>query len=219
MAEDRFRVATFNVRHAEGRDRRVDLERIAGVIQTLDAGLIALQELDVDLPRSGRIDQPAELGRLLDMRICFFPTLKFDGGSYGIALAGTGELVCRSEPLPRVGDEEPRIAIVGEWNDVRVVTTHLSRDRRARTLQTTRLAEIGAGLDAPVLVLGDMNQAASALGPLTAAGFQPAAAPNGWFRSQIDHVILGPGLAPLHARFEPTDASDHYPLVVEIERV
>ena len=219
MSDDRFRVATFNICHGKGRDGRVDLERTAGVIRELDADLIALQELDVDLQRSGHIDQPGELARLLEARVHFFPTLGFDGGHYGIALAAADELTCRADPLPRLGDEEPRIVVTAEWNGTRIATTHLSRDRAVRAEQTVHVAEMARGLEQPAIVLGDLNQGVGALGPLIAAGFTPVRASNGWFRTQIDHVLVSSGLEAVTTSFVPTTASDHYPLVVDVRRV
>ena len=47
------RVATFNILHGRApSDGRVDLERLAGAIQSLDADILALQEVDRDQPRS-----------------------------------------------------------------------------------------------------------------------------------------------------------------------
>src|SRR6185369_16867220 len=40
-----IRIATYNVHKCRGMDRRVDLERIARVIEDLDADVIAIQEI------------------------------------------------------------------------------------------------------------------------------------------------------------------------------
>ena len=52
-----LRVATFNVRHCEGMDGCVDVERTAAAIRDLHCHLVALQEVDVMTRRSGMVNQ------------------------------------------------------------------------------------------------------------------------------------------------------------------
>ena len=216
-----MRIATFNIRHGEARDRKVDLGRTAEVIRALEVDLIALQELDVGFRRSGGVDQPAELADLLGMHVYFFPTLRRDGGEYGLALAARDEFPGVAEPLSRLGDEEPRAAIVAAWNKIGIVTTHLSRNGSTRKVQTGQIAEIAAKLGTPSIVLGDLNQPAKDLKPLLANGFTPVK-PKAPLRSmlrparQIDHILVSDGLKVTAARVEPTTVSDHFPLVADV---
>ncbi|HEX2073604.1 MAG TPA: endonuclease/exonuclease/phosphatase family protein [Geodermatophilus sp.] len=48
-----MRIATFNILHGRSpADGRVDVERLAGAVKTLDADVLGLQEVDRDQPRS-----------------------------------------------------------------------------------------------------------------------------------------------------------------------
>ena len=47
-------VMTFNIHHAEGTDKRLDLDRIARVIRAAEPDLVALQEVDRDTTRGRR---------------------------------------------------------------------------------------------------------------------------------------------------------------------
>jgi endonuclease/exonuclease/phosphatase family metal-dependent hydrolase len=96
------RLATFNVLHGRSpADDRVDLPRFAGAIATLDADVLALQEVDRGQPRSGGADLTAlaaEAGGYAHAR--FVPALTGlpgdwqatragappDGPAYGVAL-------------------------------------------------------------------------------------------------------------------------------------
>jgi endonuclease/exonuclease/phosphatase family metal-dependent hydrolase len=52
-----MRVATFNILHGRSlADDRVDLRRYAEAVRALDADVLALQEVDRNLPRSGNAD-------------------------------------------------------------------------------------------------------------------------------------------------------------------
>ena len=127
-----LRVATFNVHHGRGLDGVLDLERTAAAIAETVADVVALQELDRGMKRSGGVDQPAELARLLGVQVEFFPTLeRAGGGQYGIGLASRIPITeARFVPLPQLGTEEPRGAITAQCSGISLVCTHLSTQRR-----------------------------------------------------------------------------------------
>ena len=56
-------LVTYNIQYGRGRDERFDLARITGEIKGAD--IIALQEVERHWSRSGNVDQPAEIARLL----------------------------------------------------------------------------------------------------------------------------------------------------------
>jgi endonuclease/exonuclease/phosphatase family metal-dependent hydrolase len=218
-----MRVATFNVHHCEGRDGVIDLDRIAEVIKKTRASLVALQELDQGMGRSGRVDQPRVLQELTGMTIRFFPTLLRAGGRFGVALASTEPLEAELQELPRAADEEPRGVIVAHWNQISVLATHLSRLAGPRLGQTSALARTAAEQPSPAIVLGDLNQTLPTLKPLLDAGFSCPSKPQptfgwAWRRRQIDFVLAGRGLQITSWSAIASDASDHLPLVATLKR-
>ena len=213
-----MRVATFNVHHCEGRDGIVDTERIAAVIRETGADVIALQELDIGLARTGFVNQPEALAAATGMTIEFHSLLQSGEGRYGIALAARAPLHSEKIALPRLAREEPRAAIVARWRDVTFIGTHLSRSPRARSAQVEALAALAGRIEQPVVLLGDLNQALGGLTPLLAAGF--AGVPRRRFRlpsRSIDHILAGRGLRIVSQRALRTKASDHPALVAEVE--
>lgn len=54
-----MRVATFNILHGRTPGGGVDIDTFASCIEALNADVLALQEVDVDQPRSGRADLTA----------------------------------------------------------------------------------------------------------------------------------------------------------------
>lgn len=58
-----MQLVTYNIQYGRGKDERFDLDRIVGAIEGAD--LIALQEVERYWTRSGNVDQPAEIARLL----------------------------------------------------------------------------------------------------------------------------------------------------------
>jgi endonuclease/exonuclease/phosphatase family metal-dependent hydrolase len=228
-------VATYNLRHCEGIDGVIDVDRTARALKETGARVIGLQELDDGMSRTDGVSQPAELARRLGLEVAFHPTLEREGGRYGLGLAAAGEIEAHFESLPRRGDEEPRGAIVARTEGVWFVITHLARGPFSRTAQTRALAAMAKGLDGPVVVMGDLNQTAGSLGPLTEAGLAgdglrhrtilppPATGLRRLWRlvglprpRQIDHVMARGGARVMRSWTLDSDASDHLPLVAEI---
>ena len=74
-----MRIATFNLLHGlDVRSNRVDLDAVAAAIDALDVDVVAVQEVDRGLPRSGELDQVAELASLLGRTGVFAPALLGD---------------------------------------------------------------------------------------------------------------------------------------------
>ena len=87
-----FNVGSYNIRHGRGTDDEVNLDRIAGVLGRARLDLIALQEVDFNVQRSGHIDQAKALADQLSLksgrnwRSIAAPAIEFDGGQYGNAV-------------------------------------------------------------------------------------------------------------------------------------
>ena len=77
----RLRVLSYNIHHAEGVDRKLDVDRIAGVILSIKPDLVALQEVDQKVKRTGSVDQPAVLARLTEMNVVFGANIELQGGT------------------------------------------------------------------------------------------------------------------------------------------
>jgi endonuclease/exonuclease/phosphatase family metal-dependent hydrolase len=213
-------VATFNIHHGRGPDRKVDLSRTAATINATGASIVALQELDVNLERSGFVDQPRVLEELTGAAIHFVPTKSRGESRYGIGVLLHGQADFSVEPLPRLADEEPRVAIVIEWVGWSLVATHLAVRKEPRDLHLDALAGIARDLRSPSVVMGDLNAGRSDLGPLIDAGFMPTPRPlrtiRRSFRREVDHVLVGPGARIVQSGTLPSRASDHFPVFAEI---
>ena len=79
-----LQVATWNIFGGRTWDgARVDLDLTVATLRRLDADLVALQEVDRDLPRSGRVDQARLLGEALGMTWRFAPAMLGTPGGPG----------------------------------------------------------------------------------------------------------------------------------------
>lgn len=160
-----FRVLTYNIHHGEGMDGKIDLERIADVIRRSQADLVALQEVDRGVGRSGGVDQPAKLAALTDMQAVFEKNIDVQGGEYGNAVLSRFPVVShQNHSLPNVpGNEqrgllEVRVQIDGE--KLAFCVTHFDHQANdgERIASVAALRElIGNWEETPVIVAGDLN--------------------------------------------------------------
>lgn len=159
-----LRVASYNVHKTKGLDFRQDPDRIATVINSLDADIVSLQEVLSEslYPVSGQMRYiAAKTG--MHMAVAG-PTMRSIHGTYGNALLSRfpiGEV--RLHDIS-IGDFEPRGVIdadilVGD-STVRVFVVHLGLWPVERKRQVERLLEILPERPAgsPVVLLGDVNE-------------------------------------------------------------
>lgn len=221
-----MRIATFNIQHGRGADGVVDVDRLAAVVAGLGADLLALQEVDVGLARSGRADLAAKVARAAGQHVVFGTAHRVGWrGRYGNALLARGSIGdVEVHKLPRTGRNERRSAIVGAVDTaagaLSVAVTHLSIHPHEATRQLAAVVEALAHRPAPRLLLGDLNlRPWEVLPRIRGASLElvggpptfPAVAP----RIRIDHVAHTPDLRVMSVETPETPVSDHRPLVVE----
>lgn len=160
------RVLSYNIHHAEGVDGRLDLARIAKVIESVEPDVIALQEVDQNARRTGAVDQPAELARLTGMQVVFGANIELQGGHYGNAVLTRWPIVhSENHLLPNVDDGEQRGVLLvdvapPQQAAVRLLATHLDhrrdeRERLASAKMINRLIEKHG--EQPAVLAGDLN--------------------------------------------------------------
>jgi endonuclease/exonuclease/phosphatase family metal-dependent hydrolase len=111
----RLRVLSYNVHHCEGVDGRLDVARIAKVINDRKPDLVALQEVDKNCKRSATVDQPEQLAKLTGLHVVFGRNIDLQGGEYGNAVLSrwpvTGQ---KNHVLPCLEEGEQRGALAVE---------------------------------------------------------------------------------------------------------
>jgi endonuclease/exonuclease/phosphatase family metal-dependent hydrolase len=162
----RLRVLCYNIHHAEGIDRKLDVPRIARVILSVKPDLVALQEVDNKTERTQRVDQAAELARLTKMNGVFGANIAFQGGHYGNAVLSRFPIARhKNHLLPNVDSGEQRgvLETIIELPDKRTVlllATHLDHRRpdQERLASVKFINGLMVNRDAmPAILAGDLN--------------------------------------------------------------
>ena len=229
-----MRVATYNIKHGRGIDGTIDLERTAATLATLDADIIALQEVDEQARRSGGVDQAAWLAQRLGMHAAYGAFMDFQGGRYGLAILSRRPI--QSHEAWRLPEgNEPRVALAAHiltdsGEAITAIAVHFDwvEDDGYRYEQAGETIRRIEALKTPWIVFGDFNDvpgsrtmnAFEQIGrnagkPENDAATFPADQPT----IEIDYIITGPPNAwmPATATVIPESlTSDHRPVIADL---
>lgn len=164
-AQDTLRIMTYNV--ASG--LMTDMDELGEYIRTVNADIVALQEVDLctnrpETPHQNGRNQMVELGFATGMLPVFgsinqYPT----GGYYGLGFLSK-EPICSitNVALPQVIDKkEPRSMVVATWKifgkTITIVNTHLSLDKSNRAMQMRYIQKYMRKIKGIKLICGDLN--------------------------------------------------------------
>jgi endonuclease/exonuclease/phosphatase family metal-dependent hydrolase len=238
-----LRVATWNIAGARREQtNQVDLDAVVAGVRALGVDLLAVQEVDRQLARSGRTDQPAVIAQALgaDWFWSYAPALVGDdfrplsgpdpgGPAYGNLLISRLPLE-RLEHLrfPPAGGGEQRTAILGSIQigsrPVTVAATHPVQPAGHNVRQLRQLQEILAARPAPRLLVGDLNMPSTVLLFASRRGWPETGRgrtfPNSAPTQQLDHILRNDpagSVRPRGARVAAAPVSDHRALVVELD--
>ncbi len=230
MTDRVIRIVSYNVHACVGRDRRFAPDRIAALLEELDADFLALQEVEDRPYRETTVTD--YLADRLGMHAHRGATLNRGDARYGnLLLAREAAVAHRLHDLS-VGSREPRGAIEADFvvggRTLKIFVTHLGLGAGERARQVRRLLSAVDRDEADVRVLaGDINEwrpraAASrlltrSLGPTPGPRTFPARAPV----FALDRLYVTPQevVARLRAVRTPASrqASDHLPLVADLK--
>ena len=236
-AKRTIRVMTYNIHVGVGMDKKLDLQRIADVINKERPDFVGLQEVDRGVERTQRKDEIIELAQLTRMQYAFAPNLDYQGGKYGVAILSRFPITSVDHRMYQNKRETERRGMIRaevkvDGKVVSFVTTHLDYQYQdGRLFEAEQLLEFLRDVKGPLIVVGDFNDEPSGTtyklmsnqfddawlsSRQTTNGFSyPADKPV----KRIDYVFVRKSdrFKVKKAWVVETLASDHIPLVTELE--
>jgi endonuclease/exonuclease/phosphatase family metal-dependent hydrolase len=225
----KIRLASYNIHLGIGRDGQFNLERIAKVIDELDADAIALQEVSLGGKGVHMLDY---LSERCGMNAIAGPTLISAAGEYGNAILTRLPAGVIHRWNISVGAREPRGAIDAHLHyrgmTLRMVATHLGLWPGERRRQIRQLLQIiKRDNHFPTVLLGDLNEWFLWGRPLRwmhryfKSTPAPATFPSGRPLFALDRIWVDPRRALLSIAAHTSEvariASDHLPIVARFD--
>ena len=232
-----FRVMTFNIHHGEGLDGKVDLPRIAALIQNERVDLVALQEVDKGVQRTARQDLPAELATLTGMTCLFSNNCHYQGGEYGNAVLTRFPVLSATNShyqMLRTNEQRGLLQLTLEIHGRQCVlmNTHIDYrgDDTERLLNVREIQSLaGRYTGMPIILCGDFNDTPDSrvhrrLKETLDDAWELTGQGPGWTypadkpRKRIDYVWISrtAQVEAVSAHIPESGASDHRPLVVDL---
>jgi endonuclease/exonuclease/phosphatase family metal-dependent hydrolase len=232
-----IRVMTYNIHVGIGMDKKLDLPRIAAVINQQKPDLVGLQEVDRGVERTQRIDEIVGLAKLTKMDYAFAFNLKYQGGQYGVAVLSKFTIMATEHRLYQNTREAERRGFIRaevsiDGRKVNFVTTHLDYQYEdGRVFEAEQLLTALKDVKGPLIVVGDFNDVpVGGAYKLVSEQFADA-----WTESmssdqglsypadkpakRIDYIWFrrADRIRPKRAWIVSTLASDHVPVVADLE--
>ncbi|WP_316569010.1 endonuclease/exonuclease/phosphatase family protein [Neobacillus sp. YIM B06451] len=234
---------TFNIRHGKGTDKKLNLERIARIINDSGADVIGLNEVDRFFSnRSGFLDQAKWLAEKLEMDHIYGPAVTMENREGGNDMQFGNAMLSRfpiteadNHPfdfLPKRAEArallEAKVQIEGK--ELGVWVTHLSLGPFQHRKQIEFILEKAKKEPLPLLVMGDWNMGPSSRGwrkmteTFNDVWVETNEGPGGYtfpsrrpFR-RLDYIFSTKNLKAISSEVYEmeSNASDHLPLLATI---
>lgn len=150
------KILSYNIKNCQGMDGVVNYQRVADIINRVDAEIVALQELDSATVRSKGVVVLDELARLTGMYKTYGASIDYQGGKYGIGIL-TKEKPVSWKRVPLPGREEPRSLLIVELKDLVFGCTHFSLTEEDRLTSAYIVSNSFKDYTKPVFLAGDLN--------------------------------------------------------------
>jgi endonuclease/exonuclease/phosphatase family metal-dependent hydrolase len=234
-AKRTLRVMTYNIHVGVGMDKKLDLQRIADVINKEKPDLVGLQEVDRGVKRTEGKDEIAELAAMTKMDFAFAPNLDYQGGKYGVAILSRLPIkntVHHMFENKREAERRGMLKVEVELNrkTINFVTTHLDYQfEDGRLFETEQLLKFLEETKGPLIVVADLNDTPDG----SAYKLIDTIFDDAWIASRtkgdgfsypadkpvkrIDHIFYRDRVRAKRAWVVETLASDHVPVVAELE--
>lgn len=225
-----IKVMTYNIHRGINKDKKLNLEGIVEVIESSEAEIIALQEVERFSIRTGFKDQIRYIAEKLSMHYAFGKSISILNGQYGNAVLSRYPIEeYELYELPSEGERRTllRTMLNVYGNKLVFYSTHLGLNQKERDKQVEKIITI-IGDEEKFILAGDFNTKAEDLGAITGIYKDCASLEEKYSKAtfekeglveRIDYIFASENFLIKSYYVLETDASDHYPVISIFELI
>lgn len=238
LQSENIRIMSYNIHHGRGTDDKVDLDRIAKLINDWSPDLVALQEVDNVTSRSSFMNQTDTLASKTRMFSIFGKNIDVFGGEYGNAVLSRYPIIhSENRKLPRIGNSEQR-GLLAVWVQIKnkdgltvFISTHFDhREKNSERLKSVEKIKfwIDRGdFGDDLIIAGDLNDTPSSNVILTINTFCDGSNQSSKYKTfpsrkperQLDYIYTcnkGKYIIDSYHVIDAPIISDHLPIICDI---
>ncbi len=234
-----LRVMSYNIHHGNPPEKEnlIDIEGTARVIKNQKVDIAAIQEVDMETKRSGKINQGLVLAQKSGLPYFYFgKAMDYDGGKYGVLILSKyplSDTTTYSLPTANIQKDEPRVLAVARitlpnGKELRFGSTHLEAyNKEGRIQQAIAITKIAKTTTIPLIIAGDFNckEGSETLNIIDTTFSRtcyncPSTFWEGGETGAIDFITFFPRetfKVLKHDVVQNKENSDHMPVVAELE--
>ncbi|MCH5598200.1 endonuclease/exonuclease/phosphatase family protein [Niabella ginsengisoli] len=170
QAQTSIKIMSYNIHHCNPPSKPdfIDIDAVANAIKKENPDIVALQEVDVNTGRSGKVNEAAQLALKTGMKSFYFAkAIDHDGGDYGVAILSKYPLTeteTHHLPMDTTTGGEPRVLATASvqlpgGKVITIGSTHLDAQKAHtnRLLQIKAINSITREKKQPMIIAGDFN--------------------------------------------------------------
>ena len=222
-----IRIMSYNIHAGIGMDSKLDIERLADIINNYNPDIVALQEVDSVTNRINKKDMMSEFSSYTLMHGYFGAAIPHDGGKYGIGILSKEKPINKKQiKLP--GREEARTLLMLEFENYYFFATHWSLTEADQIASARLVSKYASLLNKPVFFAGDLNASPESK-PITELKKEwkilnnpqhctfPSVSPNIVIDYILGYTAKGQGYSVIENKvIDEKVASDHRPIYADI---
>lgn len=225
-----IKAMTYNIHRGINREGKLNLDDIGNIIKASEADVISLQEVERHSIRTRFKDQVEILANELSMSYAYGKSINILNGQYGNAILTKYPIEeYRVFELPIEGERRTLLRALININGYKLYafSTHLGLDAAEREKQISEIKGIIEASEFDYILMGDFNTTVDKLEDIkeicldTAEFFDEhtqSTYESDKLSERIDYIFLSSKLLPLSYNIINSNASDHYPVVVELRQ-
>ncbi len=218
-----IKTMTYNIHRGINKENKLDLDRIAEVIQNSEAEIIALQEVERFSVRTRFQDQIEYIADKLAMHYAYGKSMQILNWQYGNAILSKYPIAeYEVYQLPSKGEQRTllRAGLNVHGRRISFYTTHLGLDKDERDMQIQEIVKLISG-DGNYILSGDFNSRVDKLGLILessrdcadfADDVDKATFEGKGMSERIDYIFVSQDFDIIQYDVLDSDASDHYPV-------